>query len=155
MALGFVVAMVYSFVLLVFTVWMLPASSPPSEGAALSSSFFFWLVGASTLWVVVAGARREQPVVRSAWFVGSLVLLGLAVWIGPRFERARLDSCVFGAGGGEQSWCTAERDSLPGVSWAWVGAALASSLLIAGAGLLARRLLGPETEPSADQSIIE
>lgn len=40
-ALGFLAAVTYSLVLLIFTVIMLPSSGPPSEGAAFSASFFF------------------------------------------------------------------------------------------------------------------
>lgn len=129
-ALGFAAAVTYSFVLLIFTVMMLPSSGPPAEAAAINSSFFFWLVGAGSIWLLFVLPRRDPLIGLSVCVVATVVQLALAGWIGPRFERARLDSCFWGQGGGEQSWCFPERDALPEVTQAWYGAALVTSLVL-------------------------
>ncbi len=147
-AIGFVAAVAYSLVLLIFTVIMLPSSGPPSEGAAFNASFFFWLVGATAVWLVVASSPRTP---RSGLFitvVATVSLLALAGWVGPRFERARLDSCFWGTGGFDQQWCDPPRDSLPGVTQAWLGAALVTALLLGAIVWIRRRVpLTPAMSP--------
>lgn len=129
-ALGFVATAAHSLLLLIFAVVMLPSSGPPSEGAAISSAFEFWLVGACATWSVVALSGRAPLIGATIWVAATGALLALAVWVGPRFERARLDSCLWGRGGFDQPWCSPERDSLPGVNQAWFGVALLTSLVL-------------------------
>lgn len=139
-ALGFAAAAGYSVVLLIFTVVMLPSSGPPSEGAAISASFFFWVVGATAVWLVVVSSSRDLFVGLSIVVIATITLLSLAGWVGARFERARLDSCFWGTGGFDQPWCDPPRDSLPGITQAWFGAALVTALLLGSTTtLLSRR----------------
>lgn len=82
------------------------------------------------MWLVVASSSRDPLVGLSVTVVATVSLLALAGWVGPRFERARLDGCFWGTGGFDQPWCDPPRDSLPGVTQAWFAAALMTALLL-------------------------